>query len=256
MEKTCGEHRPLLMIVNDDGIAAPGIQALAEVASCVGEVVVMAPERERSGASMSLTSGEPIRCKAMPEYGVGMQYAITGTPTDCVKFGLYFLGDRRPDLVLSGINHGTNAASNAMHSGTVGAAMTAAIAGCRAVAFSHGMGNRDADLSPYFTYCERIIRKALQDLEEGCALNVNFPKIAPKGLRVCKQSKTHWESYFEKRQDVWGRDYYWLSGRLVDLDFTDPDSELAVLREGYIAVTPLSVEWTDYKMLNALQSWQ
>lgn len=257
MVKRSGEEqRPLLLVVNDDGIGAPGIQALAEVASGIGEVVVVAPEQEQSGKSMALTGTVPVRFKAVPNARFGLQYTLSGTPVDCVKFGLYHLGERKPDLVLSGINHGINAASHAMHSGTVGAALTAAISGCRAVAFSHTLGNRSASLLPYLPYCEKIIRLALRDLKEGCTLNVNFPRVSPKGFKVCRQSKTQWESEFEQRQDASGRDYYWLAGSMLDLEPTAEDSELAVLRAGYISIAPLTVEWTDSKTLNDLKSWQ
>lgn len=257
MENQFGEgRRPLLLLVNDDGVEAPGIQTLARVASGVGEVVVSAPDREYSGAAMSLSGGVPLRRKAMPDKGAGLQYAVMGTPAECVKLGLYHLGDRRPDMVLSGINHGGNASSYTLHSGTVGAALTAAMLGCRAVAFSHLQGRREADLTPYLPYCEQIIRLALRDLKPGSALNVNFPKTTPKGFKVCRQAQARFITEFEQRQDVWGRDYYWLNDRLLDMEPAAENSDLSALKEGYISVVPVTYDWTDYEVLNDLQSWQ
>lgn len=257
MDKRCGEgKRPLLLVVNDDGIEAPGIQALARVASAIGEVVVSAPEREYSGAAMSLSGGVPLRSKAVPDKGAGLQYAVAGTPAECVKLGLHHLGGRLPDLVLSGINHGGNAALYTMHSGTVGAAITAAMQGCRALAFSLLQGRREVDMTPYLPYCEELIRLALRDLKPGCVLNVNFPRGEPKGFKVCRQARARLVSDLEQRQDVWGRDYYWFLDRLLDQEPAASDSDLAALKAGYISVVPVTYDWTDYKVLNDLQSWQ
>lgn len=250
------EERPLLLLANDDGIEAPGIQALAKVASGVGDVVVYAPDREYSGASMSLSGGVPLRVKAMPNRGAGLQYAVSGTPSECVKLGLYHLGDRQPDLVLSGINHGGNASSYTLHSGTLGAAITAAMQGYRAVAFSLLQGRREADLTPYLPYCEQLIGLALRDLKPGCALNVNFPREVPKGIKVCRQARSKFVTEVVQRQDVWGRDYYWFLDHLLDLEAAGADSDLAALKAGYISVVPLTFDWTDYGVLKNIQSWQ
>lgn len=257
MDKWSGEgNRPLLLVVNDDGIDASGIQALALVASRVGEVVVCAPEREYSGAAMSLSGGVPIRSRAVPDKGAGLQYAVAGTPTECVKLGLFHLGDRQPDLVLSGINHGGNSALYALHSGTVGAAITAAMQGCRAVAFSRLHGCREVDWTPYLPYCEELINLSLRDLKPGSVLNVNFPSGEPRGFKVCRQAKASFATEVEQRQDIWGRDYYWFSDRMLDLEPAASDSDLAALREGYISVVPITFDLTDYQLLNDLQSWQ
>lgn len=250
-----GHNRPpLFLVVNDDGIAAPGIQALAAVASRMGEVFVVAPEREHSGKSLAMSGSAPLRCRKVEGCDVGTQYAISGTPAECIKVGFYLLGDRRPDLVLSGINRGGNAAAYAMYSGTVGAALTAGVMGSRAVAFSLLRCRGDVDYSLYSIYCEEIINLALRNLKGGGVLNVNIPDSDLKGFKVCRQARVRFTTDVEQRFDLYGHDYYWSVDRLREMEPEAEGTDLAALNSGYISVVPLTYDWTDYKMLNDLKS--
>ena len=251
---------PLILITNDDGVAAKGICTLGEVAREFGEVVVMAPELNASGKGMSLTTGRPLRAREVrKEEGLNV-YACDGTPVDCVKLAMEYFCPRRPDLVLSGINHGSNSSINVLYSGTMGAVIEASVMGFNAVGFSLLNHSANADFGPAMPYVRHIIGRVLeQGLPEGVSLNVNIPRLEAdgiKGIRVCHEAKALWKDSFEKRIDPIGRPYYWLTGKFVCDDAPEGSDEWA-LANGYVSVLPVNNDYSHYgamdKVNNLLQ---
>lgn len=254
--KSEGNKRPLILVTNDDGVQAPGIQALATQLALLGDVVVVAPTLPHSGMSQAITSTEPVRCA---EYGAQTpfrQYAVNGTPTDCVKLALHTILERKPDLVASGINHGSNASVNVLYSGTMGAALEGCVAGIPSVGFSLVNSAINTDLSPYLPYCLQISRLVLENgLPEGVALNVNLPRKAVTGVRVCRQAHARWENEFEARRDPRGEPYYWLTGTYRNLEPEARDTDDAGLAEGCVVIVPVKIDMTDFPTLEMLKSW-
>lgn len=255
MSKTLGQ-KPLILVTNDDGIEAPGIAALATEMATIGDVVVAAPAEPHSGMSQAITSNTPIRCRELHENRPYRQYAVAGTPTDCVKLALATLVERRPDLVVSGINHGSNASVNVLYSGTMGAALEGCVAGIPSIGFSLVNSARDADMSPYMPYCNRIASLVLQrGLPDGVALNVNLPRKAITGVRVCRQARAKWVNEFDSRVDPWGHNYYWLIGTFCNLESQATDTDDRGLGDGCITIVPVHIDMTDYPTLEQLKQW-
>ena len=251
--------RPLILVANDDGIDAAGIAALATALDGLGTVAVVAPFEEQSAVGHAITVRDPMRVHVWAfegPRGPVWARAVTGTPADCVKIAVQKLLPRRPDLVVSGINHGPNTAVNVLYSGTVSAATEAAILGVPSVAVSHAAWRPD-DFEPAGRVAADLAARVLADgLPPGVLLNVNVPdrphgEIA--GLRVTRQARARWEEEFEERRDPMDRPYYWLGGRFVDLDGGD-DTDLAALADGFVSVTPLHLDLTAYDHLGAVQS--
>ncbi len=253
-------QKPLILIANDDSIAAKGIKVLAEVMSEIGEVVVIAPDTHQSGMGHAITLDRPLRVNKVKNYLPNVEaYKCSGTPADCVKFGKHFLlKDRKIDLVVSGINHGSNSSISVIYSGTMSAAIEAAIEGIPAVGFSVGDFSTDADFSHTKEYIKKIVLKVLENgLPKGVALNVNFPKISEepmKGIKICRQTDAVFRESFEERKDPYGRPYYWMDGFLQNEDSgggTDEDA----LKENYVSIVPAKFDLTDYQAIDVLNSW-
>lgn len=249
--------KPLILISNDDGYQAPGIRNLARIACEFGEVVVVAPHINASAKSHSLTVGNPLRAEQIPNDGYTV-YAVTGTPADCVKLGVEHLCPRRPDLVLSGINHGSNASINILYSGTMGAALEATTCGYPSIGFSLLSHNENAMWSPAEPYIKQVIEYVLsKGLPDNISLNVNIPILEKipklKGMRVCRSSAARWTDSFEKRVDPYGRDYYWLTGKFVCEDMSE-DTDQWALANGYISIVPCRPDFTDFSAVQQLQS--
>ena len=205
--------KPLILITNDDGDAANGIQVLTKLMCQIGDVVVMAPDGPRSGQSNAITVNHPVRYKLLEEKEGLTRYACTGTPTDCVKLALNEVLDRKPDLLVSGINHGSNAAINVIYSGTMGAVFEGCENGILSIGFSIDDHSLEADFSAFESYILSITRTALANrLPYGVCLNVNCPKGEIKGVRVVRQCQGNWAKEFERREDPHGRAYFWLTG--------------------------------------------
>ncbi|MBR4506201.1 MAG: 5'/3'-nucleotidase SurE [Bacteroidales bacterium] len=241
--------RPLILITNDDGVAAKGLATLEAVACEFGDVVVMAPGTNASGKGMSLTTERPLRAKEVRQ-GEGISvYACDGTPVDCVKLAVEHFCPRKPDLVLSGINHGSNSSINVLYSGTMGAVIEASVMGFSAIGFSLLNHNPEADFSACVPYVRHIVGRVLEHgLPADVSLNVNIPRMAEgeiKGLRVCQEAKALWTDSFEKRIDPIGRPYYWLTGKFVCNDPPAQSDETA-LKEGYVSVVPIHADYTHY----------
>lgn len=253
-------QKPLILIANDDSIAAKGIRALAEVMSEIGEVVVVAPDTHQSGMGHAITLDRPLRVNKVKNYLPNVEaYKCSGTPADCVKFGKHFiLKGRKIDLVVSGINHGSNSSIAILYSGTMSAAIEAAIEGIPAIGFSLCDFSTDADFSHTTDYIKKICLKVLENgLPKGVALNVNFPKISEqsiKGIKICRQTDAVFKESFEERKDPYGRPYYWMDGFLQNEDFgggTDEDA----LKENFISIVPAKFDLTDYQAVKTLESW-
>jgi 5'-nucleotidase len=253
-------QKPLILIANDDSIAAKGIKVLAEVMSEIGEVVVIAPDTHQSGMGHAITLDRPLRVSKVKNYLPNVEaYKCSGTPADCVKFGKHFLlKGRKIDIVVSGINHGSNSSISVIYSGTMSAAIEAAIEGIPAIGFSVGDFSTDADFSHTKEYIKKIALKVLENgLPKGVALNVNFPKISEepiKGIKICRQTDAVFRESFEERKDPYGRPYYWMDGFLQNEDSgggTDEDA----LKENYISIVPAKFDLTDYQAIEVLNSW-
>ena len=251
--------RPLILISNDDGLEYPGIQTLIDIAKPLGDVVVVSPLRHQSGMSNAITIVTPLRAyKSIDEEGYTV-WQVDGTPTDCMKLALdQLLGGRRPDLVLSGINHGYNAGVSTIYSGTIGVILEAVARHIPAIAFSSGSIERDIDFTPCLGIIDGIIRNALSNLESlrNVCLNVNMPAgIAQfEGVKLTTTAIGHWEKEYDHRVDPHGGDYYWLQGSYVSDDPEDDKNDLYWLKRGWVSVTPLHVDQTAFEAFSAMSS--
>ena len=249
--------KPLILITNDDGVTSRGLRHLAAVAQEYGEVVVMAPDHNASGVSSSITFTRPLRVNLISQEESISIYSCDGTPVDCVKIGIEHFCTRKPDLVLSGINYGSNASINTIYSGTIGAVLEACIKGCQAVGFSLLNHNPDADFDACTPTIRHILSYVLQHpIPDFTALNVNIPRLPAnqiKGIRVCQQARATWKDILEKRIDPIRRPYWWLSLKLV-CGNPPHDSDEHFLAEGYVTVVPIQPDFTATQHLPSLKN--
>ena len=256
------KKRPLILVTNDDGVTAKGIKKLVEIAQEFGEVTVVAPDSPQSGKGHAITIGETLRVDAVDVFKGIETYACSGTPADCVKMAKHLIMQhRRPDLVLSGINHGSNASISVLYSGTMSAAIEAALEGIPAIGFSYCDYNPNADMSHVEEHARKIISEALNNgIPEHTALNVNFPiqkKGQPiKGIRLARQASARWQEAFDERYDPNNRKYYWLSGEFLNFDKA-ADADINYLDENYTTVVPCQFDLTNYNALRSLaEKWE
>ncbi len=242
--------RPLILVTNDDGIVAPGIRKLVEIASEHGEVVVVAPDSPQSGQGHAITINQPLRLKKVQVFEGIDAYECSGTPVDCVKLAKHkVLRGRKIDLCLSGINHGSNASINIIYSGTMSAAMEASIEGIPSIGFSLLDYSFEADFSHVRPWADQLIRLVLDGVPPHTLLNVNIPKNSERGIagiRLCRQAQGKWVETFLEGKDPSGRPYFWLTGE-YQLDDPHADADIAALEAGYISVVPAGHDLTDYK---------
>ncbi|RMG66985.1 MAG: 5'/3'-nucleotidase SurE [Calditrichaeota bacterium] len=250
-------NRPKILVTNDDGIFAPGIFALSQAMEAVGEVYVVAPDAERSAVGHAITLSDPLRVWEFEKNGSFFGWAVNGTPADCVKLAVKALLDFKPDLVVSGINLGPNTAMNVIYSGTVSAATEGTILGIPSIAFSLSTF-RKTDFSFAQKVARQVARQVLQNgLPEDTLLNVNIPALPEseiKGIKITRQGKGRYEEILEKRVDPMKRTYYWLGGKKLILD-TDEDVDEVAVMNGYVSITPLHYDLTDYRFLKQLKTW-
>ena len=253
-------ERKLILITNDDGITAPGIRNLVEVASELGDVIVVAPDSPQSAKGHAVTLSSPLRIKKVNVFEGIEAYECSGTPVDCVKLAIDvpLKGQgRTPDLCVSGINHGSNASVNILYSGTVSAAMEASLEGITAIGFSLLDFSFDANFDAAKPYIKELIQKGLSgDFPKGSLLNVNIPKLPTaelKGIKYCRQAEGRWEEEFAEATDPRGEKYYWLTGKFVNHD-KGKNTDLEALKNGYISVVPSMHDLTNYDLLKKLQS--
>jgi 5'-nucleotidase len=247
---------PLILVSNDDGITSAGIKLLIETMSELGEVVVVAPNSPQSGMGHAITIGNTLRLDRNHLYDPIVAYECSGTPADCVKLAkFHVLLDRVPDLVVSGINHGSNSSISVLYSGTMSAAIEAALEGLPAIGFSLCDYNPNADIS----HCKEVVKKIAQQvlkttLPKGTALNVNIPSIekgAIKGVKICRQAIARWQEQFEERYDPNGRRYFWMAGQFENSD-KGLDTDESALAQGYVSVVPCTFDLTAHHVIPIL----
>ncbi|QCE40698.1 5'/3'-nucleotidase SurE [Psychroserpens sp. NJDZ02] len=251
--------KPLILVTNDDGITAPGILTLIKVMETLGDVVVVAPDSPQSGMGHAITLNNVLHLDKVSKKGdKTVQYSCSGTPADCVKIAVNQVLDRRPDLCVSGINHGSNSSINVIYSGTMSAAIEAGIEGIPAIGFSLLNYSWDADFEASEKYIKQIAENALTNgIAEGIILNVNIPDLKEKdlkGIKICRQAKANWKEKFDKRKTPQGRDYYWLTGEFVNYDKGTDTDEFA-LEQGYISVVPVQYDLTAHHYMQQLNTW-
>ena len=249
--------KPLILITNDDGILSKGISELIDMASTLGNVVVMAPDGPRSAQSNALTMAVPVYYQLeRKEPGLEI-YKCSGTPTDCVKLALNNVLDRKPDLIFSGINHGSNSGINVIYSGTMGAVFEGCVNEIPSVGFSICDHAKDADFSKAKVYFEQIARKVMiEGLPAGVCLNVNAPMGDIKGVRLSQQTKGYWTEEFENRTSPHGQDYYWLTGYFLNQEPDNEQTDEWALSQGYVSIVPTRVDMTDYEAIKLLKSYE
>ena len=251
--------RPLILVTNDDGINAPGIRALIEVMNEIGDVVVVAPDSAQSGMGHAITINSTLHLdKISNDSEEQEEYSCTGTPADCVKLAINEILQRRPDLCVSGINHGSNSSINVIYSGTMSAAIEAGIEGIPAIGFSLLDYNYNADFEASKKYVKIITENALKNgIPKDVVLNVNIPRLFEKdikGIKICRQARANWSEEFDKRKTPQGKDYYWLTGKFVNLDNGEDTDEWA-LENGYISIVPVQFDLTAHHCIQNLNSW-
>lgn len=252
--------KPVILITNDDGITAPGIRALVAAVSDLGDVLVVAPDSPQSGMGHAITIGHPLRLNKVDVFEGIQSWQCSGTPADCVKLARDKILHSRPDICLSGINHGANHSINVIYSGTMSAAMEAAIEGVPSVGFSSLDYNFDAD----FTLATKVVRQVVeqmlaQKMPPHTLLNVNIPVVAEadfKGIKICRQAHARWDEEFDHRTDPRGKDYYWMVGKFVNMDSL-PGTDVEALAAGYASLVPIKIDFTDMKMKEWLEeNWK
>ena len=250
------DDKPVILVTNDDGIAAPGIKNLIEAVKELGQVIVVAPDSPQSGMGHAITIGHPLRLYKADIFGDIPAWQCSGTPVDCVKLARDKILHRKPDICVSGINHGSNCSINIIYSGTMSAAMEAAIEGIPSVGFSHLDYNYDADFTVARQVAHTITKRMLQQqMPEHTLLNVNIPNVSPetfKGIKLCRQAYAKWEEQFDHRVDPRGKDYYWMVGKFKNMD-EGRDTDVQALEDGYASVVPVKFDLTDMKMRDVLE---
>lgn len=251
-------EKPLILVTNDDGISAPGIRALIAVMSEIGSVVVVAPDSPQSAKGHSITINDTLFINTISNDDAAIiEYSCSGTPVDAVKLAVNEILKMKPDLCVSGINHGSNSSINVIYSGTMSAAVEAGIQGIPAIGFSLLDYNWNADFEPIKSFVKKITLEVLEKgLPENTVLNVNFPKLKEneiKGIKICRQAKAVWEEKFDKRITPQGRDYYWLTGEFVNEDKGEDTDEWA-LANGYISVVPVQFDLTAHHAIQQLNT--
>ncbi len=242
--------KPLILVSNDDGFFSPGIRALAQVAEEFGEVIIAAPDREQSAVGHAITILSPLRVNEVLVAKKYRAFTVNGTPADCIKLAHGNLLDRKPDLILSGINHGSNAGINALYSGTVSAATEGTILGYPSIAVSCTDFAEDADLSGAQEAARRVIKYVLKNgLKRGVTLNVNAPKGKFEGIEWSRMADSRYVEEYEDRVDPFNRAYYWLTGKFELLDENE-DADIKILGKGKASVTPIQYDLTDYALLD------
>ncbi|HEX8563608.1 MAG TPA: 5'/3'-nucleotidase SurE [Flavobacterium sp.] len=252
--------RPLILVTNDDGITAPGIRALIDVMKGIGDVIVVAPDSPQSGTGHAITINNTLYInKVSADDAAIPEYSCSGTPVDCVKLAVNEIIRKKPDLCVSGVNHGSNSSINVIYSGTMSAAVEAGIEGIPAIGFSLLDFDWAADFDAVKPFIKKITLQVLENgLPDGVVLNVNFPKLKQKeikGIRVCRQAKAIWMERFDKRKTPQGKDYYWLTGEFVNQDNGDDTDEWA-LGNGYISVVPVQFDLTAHHAIQQLNTWE
>lgn len=251
------EERPIILVTNDDGITAPGIHSLVNAVKDLGDVVVVAPDKPQSGMGHAITIGVPLRLDKVKDFFDNAEaWQTNGTPVDCVKLAVDKILHRKPDICLSGINHGANHSINVIYSGTMSAAMEACIESIPSIGFSLLDYSIEADFSAAEFYVHKIVHSVLkQKLPRHFLLNVNIPAVPLElmnGIKVCKQAYAKYEEDFDERLDPHGRKYYWLTGEFKNFDEGE-DTDVWALEHNYVSVVPIQFDLTNYTLKKELE---
>lgn len=251
--------KPLILVTNDDGINAPGLKALTEVMNEIGEVVVVAPDRPQSGMSHAITINSPLHINEIKNNNsTNKVFTCSGTPADCVKLGVNEILTVKPDLCVSGINHGSNSSINVVYSGTMSAAIEAGIQGLPAIGFSLLNLKWNANFDNIKEHIKIITLNTIKiGLPKKVVLNVNFPNVSYeeiKGIKICRQANTYWIEKFDKRKNPLGRNYFWLTGEFVNNDKRNDTDEWA-LSNNYVSIVPTQFDFTSEIGIKKLNNW-
>ena len=254
------DNKPLILVTNDDGITSHGIRMLVNLMKQLGNVMVVAPNSPQSGMGHAITIANPLRLYPTDIFPDIPSYECSGTPADCVKLAKnHVLKNRTPDLVVSGINHGSNTSISVLYSGTMSAAIEAAIEGIPAIGFSLNDFSRQPDFSHAEAHILAITRNVLErGITKGVALNVNFPakQAEPlRGIKLCRQANAKWQEVFDERRDPHGRRYFWLAGEFVNFDTHAEDTDEYAIAQNYTSVVPCQYDLTAYRTLDEMQNW-
>ena len=254
------KKRPLILVTNDDGITAPGIRTLIAIMQEIGDIIVVAPDKPQSATGHAITINNTLYLnKISTKQSKFEEYSCSGTPVDCVKFAVNEILKHKPDLCVSGINHGSNSSINVIYSGTMSAAVEAGIEGIPAIGFSLLDYDWNADFDSAKKFIKKITLEVLgKGLPDGVVLNVNIPKLKEnqiKGIKVCRQAKAIWIEKFDKRETPQGKDYYWLTGEFVNQDQGEDTDEWA-LERGFISVVPVQFDLTAHHAIQQLNTWK
>ena len=251
------DKKPLILVTNDDGITAPGMRTLISVMNEIGDVVVVAPDGPQSGMGHAVTIDDTLYCNEIKvDDGPQREFKSSGTPADCVKLAVSEILDRRPDLCVSGVNHGSNSSINVIYSGTMSAAVEAGVEGIPAIGFSLLDYSWNANFEPLKPYIKQITESVLKNsLPDGVVLNVNFPNNTEfEGIKICRQARANWVEEFDKRKNPQGRVYYWLTGKFVNMDGGEDTDEWA-LANNFISVVPVQFDLTAHHFIQKLNNW-
>ncbi len=249
--------KPLILVTNDDGITAPGIRFLIGLMNEIGEVVVVAPDAPQSGMGHAVTINQILYCDQIKvDDGPQLEFKSSGTPADCVKFAVSKVLYRKPDLCVSGVNHGSNSSINVIYSGTMSAAVEAGVEGIPAIGFSLLDDSWNANFKPLKDYIKKIVSNVLKHgLPDGVVLNVNFPKANSfNGIKICRQARANWVEEFDKRENPQGGVYYWLSGVFTNMDNGEDTDEWA-LSNNFISIVPVQFDLTAHYFIQNLNNW-
>lgn len=256
MGKAKQQERPVILITNDDGIMAPGIRNLVESVKDLGKIVVVAPDKPQSGMGHAITIGVPLRLHRVALFEDAEAWQCSGTPVDCVKLAVDKVLHRKPDLCLSGINHGSNHSINVIYSGTMSAAVEAAIESIPSVGFSLLDYSVEADFTGARKYARLIVKQLLEDpLDKHLVLNVNIPAVPESliaGMKICRQAYAKYEEDFLERDDPAGRKYYWLTGKFVNFD-DGVDTDVWALEHNFVSVVPVQFDLTNYVLKSKIE---
>ena len=252
--------KPLILVSNDDGITSRGIRKLVNVVKELGDVVVVAPDSPQSGMGHAITVGDTLRLTKSDLFGDIEAYECSGTPADCIKLAKhYVLKGRKVDMVVSGVNHGSNSSISVLYSGTMSAAIEGAIEGIPSIGFSLCDYDPSADMDHIDEYIRKVTEEGLQNgIPRGIALNVNFPvkqKEQIRGIKICRQANANWEEDFDERKDPYGRTYFWMVGNFVNHDKGEDNDEWA-LSNNYVSIVPCQFDMTGHHAISQLnEAW-
>ncbi|MHC1705263.1 MAG: 5'/3'-nucleotidase SurE [Tenuifilaceae bacterium] len=259
MENSSEKRRPVILVTNDDGYRAKGIEALIEMVKPFGKVIAVAPREGHSGMSHAITIKVPLKLKKRMQSDDVVVYSVNGTPVDCVKLAMNQLFTNPPDLIVSGINHGSNSSVSIFYSGTMAATIEGCLYDIPSIGFSLLDYTSNPDFSSAIEFGKKIVANVLENgLENGTCLNVNFPVLPAediKGIKVCRQNKGIWKEEFEKRVDPRGQDYYWLTGYFQNNEPNATDTDEWALANGFVSVVPITIDLTNYNEIEKLNKW-